>query len=252
MPDSPFPIDTETEDTPWVSVSDLMSGLMIVFLCIAVLFMREQEKSIEGQKEIAQSYDRVKGDLARALVQEFDQTELERWGAELAGDGLVVRFKDPAAMFTGGEDQLTDGFKAILAEFFPQLVTVLAQPLFKEHIREVRIEGHTSSEWILGTGRKLPEDRIYLLNMELSQRRAFSVLSFVLARQADATGVAADLRRWLRATGLSSSQLVLQPGTQPGEMVEDPIRSRRVEFRVVTDAEDSIERIVEQVKGASR
>ena len=48
-------------------------------------------------------------------------------------------FKDPAAMFMGGEDQLTDGFKAILTEFFPQLVGGLAQPAYPDHIRGVRI-----------------------------------------------------------------------------------------------------------------
>lgn len=247
MADPILPVAHEEDDTPWISVSDLMSGLMIIFLCIAVLFMREQGKSIEQQKQIAQEYNQVQGDLARALVQEFQQAELERWGAELAGDGLVVRFKDPTTMFLGGRSELSPGFKAILADFFPQLVSVLKQEAFREHIREIRIEGHTSSEWILGRER-LPEDRTYLLNMELSQQRAFAVLTYVLSLRQGLLGMEPELRKWLRATGLSSSQLVTLAGTTQ----EDAIRSRRVEFRVVTDAEDSMRRIVEQVQGATR
>lgn len=243
MAEVPFPVASEEEDAPWVSVSDLMSGLMIVFLCIAVLFMREQHKAIEQQKQIAEDYRKVQGDLASTLARELDRAELERWGAELAGDGLVVRFKDPATMFSGGEAELTSGFRAILAEFFPQLIAVLAQEAFRPHVREVRIEGHTSSEWVLGGGRRLTEDQTYLLNMELSQRRAFAVLTYVLSLDDRVAGAEADLRRWLRANGLSSSQLVRDEATG----AEDPIRSRRVEFRVVTDAEDSMRQIVRQV-----
>lgn len=241
MVEGPFPVADEEEDNPWVSVSDLMSGLMIVFLCIAVLFMREQEKSIDQQKQIAQEYQQVQGDLGKALVQEFQKVDLDRWGAELAGDGLVVRFKDPSTMFTGGESELTPGFKAILAEFFPQLVAVLAQPDFRSHIREVRIEGHTSSEWMLGR-EKLSAEQAYLKNMELSQNRALAVLSFVLSQPESGQGIEMDLRHWLRANGLSSSELVLSDGK------EDAVRSRRVEFRVVTDAEDAMRRIVAQVR----
>lgn len=247
MSEGPFPVGTEEEDTPWVSVSDLMSGLMIVFLCIAVLFMREQERSIEQQRKVATTYKQVQGDLSEALVQEFEKAELERWGAEIAGDGLVIRFKDPSTMFTEGDAALTDGFQKILQEFFPQLVSVLSQPAFHDHIREVRVEGHTSSVWN-ETGRQLSSDEIYLKNMELSQRRAFSVLAFVLSLNESATVPQKDLRGWMRANGLSSSQLVLDSATH----AEDQIRSRRVEFRVVTDAEDAMKAIVAQIPGAAR
>ncbi len=247
MPDGPFPVGAEEDDNPWLSVSDLMSGLMIVFLCIAVLFMREQETSINQQKRIAEEYNQVQGDFAKELAREFDAAELERWGAELAGDGLVVRFKDPSTMFTGGDATLTPGFQTILKEFFPQLVAVLQKEAFRSHVREVRIEGHTSSEWIENRN-KLPPSDAYLPNMKLSQDRAFSVLTYVMTISPKAGDTATDLRKWLRANGLSSSRLVKHPGTED----EDPVGSRRVEFRVVTDAEDSMRLIVDQVAGATR
>jgi outer membrane protein OmpA-like peptidoglycan-associated protein len=249
MSDGPFPVGSaEEEDTPWVSVSDLMSGLMIVFLCIAVLFMHEQEKSIAQQKEIAEQYEEVQGALADALVKKFDKDKLKNWGAELDENGLVVRFMNRSARFTQGKDQLTPGFQVILAEFFPQLVSVLRHDEFRTHVREVRIEGHTSSEWHLGEGGERQEGQTYLLNMDLSQRRAFSVLVFVLSQPDGIEGMEGDLRKWLRATGLSSSQ----PIPMAGSTAEDKDRSRRVEFRLVTDAEEAMSRIVEQVTGAAK
>ena len=224
-----------------------MSGLMVVFLCIAVLFMREQARSISQQKQIAEAYSQVQGDLAQDLAKELDAAELERWGAELAGDGLVVRFKDPSAMFTGGDATLTPGFKVILKDFFPQLLAVLQKDAFRSHVREVRIEGHTSSEWVNGRN-KLGPSEAYLPNMKLSQDRALSVLTYVMTISPKGADTEVDLRKWLRANGLSSSQLVKSEGTDD----EDPVRSRRVEFRVVTDAEDSMRLIVDQVTGAAR
>lgn len=247
MPEAPFLIGPgETDDTPWVSVSDLMSGLMIVFLCMAVLFMREREQSIDEQKAIAEEYDRVQGDLAAALERELDSEELARWGAELVGDGLVIRFKDPSTLFQGGSAQLSKRFEDVLAEFFPQLIEVVTRPAFREHVREVRIEGHTSSEWMFG-GKNLPADETYLKNMDLSQRRAYAVLAFLLAEVPEAAPNRPLLHRWLRANGLSSSQLIVDAETGN----EDPSRSRRVEFRVVTDAEDSMRRIVTEIRVAA-
>ena len=60
--------------------------------------------------------------------------------------------------------------------------------------------------------------------------------------------VAAVWESWLKArltaNGLSSSRLVLKPnGT------EDETRSRRVEFRVVTDADKELREILELAEG---
>ena len=114
--------------------------------------------------------------------------------------------------------------------------------LFKDEITEIRIEGHTSSEWITGVG----PDEAYILNMELSQGRTRSVLEFVL----QIPSIEQQDRNWIKgvltANGLSSSQLLFVEGS---EGREDRVKSRRVEFRVQTNAEKRIDIIVNQKLG---
>jgi len=82
----------------------------------------------------------------------------------------------------------------------------------------------------------------YFQNMRLSQDRTRSALQYVLALPA----IRADLA-WLRghitANGLSSSKTIKKPDGS-----EDYERSQRVEFRVRTDAESRIAKIIETDK----
>lgn len=75
--------------------------------------------------------------------------------------------------------------------------------------------------------------------MELSQARTRSTLLYVLALP-KARGEAGWLRRLVTANGLSSSRPILDASGK-----EDAARSRRVEFKIRTDAETRIARILE-------
>ncbi len=242
MGSGPFPSPRAEEGAEWVSVSDLMSGLMLVFLCVAVLYLRKQE-------EVAREYEQVQTELAEAMAQEFSAEELRRWGAELDESGLVVRFVDQENQFEGGQARLSRGFESILDEFFPQFISVLGREGIREHVVEVRIEGHTSPEFFRG-GRPLSEQDAYLENMALSQDRALSVLAYVIQLEGVERAWEDWLGRVLRANGLSSS---VPPEKRSSESPNDyAARSRRVEFRVVTDAEDRMQEIIGAVSGGSR
>ena len=73
--------------------------------------------------------------------------------------------------------------------------------------------------------------------MELSQDRTRKVLEFVL-RNEKLDGNKDWIRERLTANGLSSSKLIARNG------VEDKEKSRRVEFRVRTNAEKRIVKIL--------
>ena len=102
-----------------------------------------------------------------------------------------------------------------------------------EAIAEIRIEGHTSSEWSEDAS---PEEA-YILNMELSQDRTRSVLQYVLQIPAISSN-RSWIRQYLTANGLSSSKLITHLDST--ENIEE---SRRVEFRVRTNAEKQLEKI---------
>jgi outer membrane protein OmpA-like peptidoglycan-associated protein len=81
--------------------------------------------------------------------------------------------------------------------------------------------------------------------MELSQARTRSTLLYVLTLP-QVRGDVDSLRRLVTANGLSSSRLILDASGK-----EDAARSRRVEFKIRTDAETRIEKILEVTRTAA-
>lgn len=231
---SPLSKETEREEH-WVAVSDLMGGLMMVFLLIAVIYMVQLEIESQKIKDVAILYDRLRTQLYNDLYEEF-QPDLTRWGAELEKD-LSMRFYNTEVLFARGDDELRPAFETILKDFFPRYVAIITSDKYRQDVLEVRIEGHTSSDWGLGSD---PNDA-YIKNMELSQARTRSTVAYLInLRQV------IDEREWLTehltANGLSSSHPVLN-----ADGSEDSEKSRRVEFRVRTDADSRIASILKDL-----
>lgn len=223
----------EDDSEHWMSVGDLMAGLMMVFLFISVAFMyyiHIEKKQIE---DIAVAYRDKQESLYEALVSEFKK-DLKTWGAEIDRDTLAVRFNSPETLFSQGQSTIREDYKRVLRDFFPRYMKVLAQ--YKDAINEVRIEGHTDSYWSNGT----TGDGAYFLNMQLSQERTRSVLNYVYFLDS-VRGQRDWIRKNVAAVGFSSSQLIVN-----GDGVEDRERSRRVTFRVITNAETQMIKIIKK------
>ncbi len=214
----------------WVSATDLMSGLMLIFMFIAVVFMRNVSQERDSMKKIAQEWAETKDTIYQALYAQFEDS-LKSWQAEIEPDSLIVRFREPKVLFEEGSTKLTPRFINILNSFFPRYLNVLNE--FAESISEIRIEGHTSSEW----GPKTPPEESYFLNMKLSQGRTREVLEYCLSLKQ-----IGSLYTWgqkvIIAAGMSSSRLVRRNGD------EDKEASRRVEFRVRTNADERLSLIL--------
>ena len=222
-------------NSTWISVSDMMSGLMMVFLFIAVVFMMQINEEKKAVERIALTYQDYQDDLYQALIDEFGP-DLERWDAMILPDG-TFRFLEPDVLFDQGSKRIKRKFKAVLTEFFPRYIKLLSSERYRANIEEVRIEGHTSSSWRGST--ELRER--YLRNAQLSQERSFVILDFCFRLP-----LMLDERPWLtkvlRANGLAFAR----PVTVDGE--EDALRSRRVEFKVRTKADEKIREIIQSVK----
>lgn len=219
----------------WVSISDMMAGLMMVFLFIAVVFMQKINSDKDSMVEIAKTYADTKSMLNEALHKEFDK-DLERWGAEILLDN-TIRFKEPEVLFLRGSSKIRDKFKEILNDFFPRYLTILTGKEFVNDIVEVRIEGHTSSIY----RKESTVQSAYLYNAKLSQNRAFSVLSYLFALP-DVSIHEKWLVKVFRANGLAFAKRIIE------DEVENLEKSRRVEFRVMTNTQERIEQILEKAK----
>jgi outer membrane protein OmpA-like peptidoglycan-associated protein len=231
----PFARRREEGEGDWLSVSDLMAGLMVVFLFIAIAFLRPLSVQNERIRDIATAWQANEAAIRAALMAEFGD-DLPRWNAEIEEETLLIRFRAPDVLFREGSAELQLPFEAVLAAFFPRYAAVLR--FHRDAIEEVRIEGHTSSDW----GTATAGEEAYFRNMALSQARTRAVLQHALTLPA----VQAD-RDWLQplltANGLSSSRPILGP-----DGAEDREGSRRVEFRVRTRARGEIMRILEAVQ----
>lgn len=220
----------------WVSLSDLMTSLMMVFMLIALAYMVKVEADSKKIRDIAVLYDQLRMELYQDLQDEFSE-DLAKWGAELDKDS-TIRFKEPEVLFATGKDELKPKFKAILDDFFPRYLRILTSDKYMNSVQEVRIEGHTSSIW----NSNFSEGDAYFLNMNLSHNRTMSTLRYV-TQLPNVNEEIRWLRKYLTANGLSSSKLILN--VDGSENME---RSQRVEFRVRTDAESKIARIIELVQ----
>ena len=219
----------------WVAVSDLMAGLMMIFMLISVVFMVDVETERNRIQDVAILYDHLRQELYKDLQEEFAE-DLPKWGAELDKD-LSFRFNDSEILFDNGKSELKQQFQTILADFFPRYMKIITQDEYHDDILEIRIEGHTSSGW-LGA---FDDDDAYIRNMDLSQARTRTTLAFVMG-----LGEVKQNKDWLKqyltANGLSSAKVIRDDNGD-----EDSERSRRVEFKVRTDADSRIATILDQV-----
>lgn len=226
------------DEGPWLSISDMMTGLMIIFLFISITFMIQVQKQQVEMNNIIKEYAEAKVKIYNALEEEF-KDDLSKWDAKIEAKTLSIRFDEPEVLFHVGSSSITPKFKVILNDFFPRYIAVLSRPEFKELIQEIRIEGHTSSEW---QGEKATMNS-YFNNMKLSQDRTRSVLEYsIMLPKVE------KRQKWLikkiTANGLSFSNMIVVDNK------ENAAKSRRVEFRIRTNADEKMELL--KAKGDSK
>lgn len=209
----------------WIPLADLMTGLMMMFMLIAVLYMLKVSSAISG-------YTASKDELGHDLCNEFAK-DLAKWDAECDSKNLSIGFKSPDVLFDTGKDVLKPQFAIILNDFFPRYIKILSQDKYKDKIGEIRIEGHTSSKWSLG----VDGNDAYFLNMQLSQARTLSVLRHVLVNTDTSNKDWA--KKILTANGLSSSKLIFN-----ADGTENQQGSQRVEFKVRTNADEYMQEVL--------
>ena len=226
-----------SSDSDWISISDLMAGLMMIFLFIAVSFMNNLQIRGNQVREIAIAYQEIQDSLYSDLYNQF-RHDLDDWQATIDRETLSVRFEEPTVLFPQGSAQVTARFAAILTDFFPRYLAIINSTQYKDSIEEIRIEGHTSSEWQV----EVDEETAYFANMNLSQDRTRAVLRLCLNLVSDPED-RMWARRFITANGLSSSRVILLPNG-----AEDRRASRRVEFRTKTAAEQKVVEIIREIE----
>jgi len=237
----------DNHDNFWISYADLMAGLLFVFILVigAVIvkhnymtseFM-EQKKSIDALVNEA----RKKQEAAEKLKQELDTTKetiykltstksnvIEKLRLKL-GDKIEVDSKSGALRISGNilfeqnQDELMESSKSRLKNILSEYIDVLINDKeIKENLDKIIIEGHTNS------------DGEYIHNLELSQKRALSVMKFLLTLQPEKEN---ELQKYVTANGRSETDLIM------GASGENKFDSRRIEIKFRLKNDEAISEI---------
>lgn len=127
-------------------------------------------------------------------------------------------------LFDKGSSQLKEASKASIAKSFEEYVTTLmTSPRIMPHLDQIIIEGHTDS------------DGEYFYNLNLSQKRAFAVMNFLLTQE---FAKKYDLQPLM----ISSGRAYLDP-VMTSEGKEDKEASRRIEIKFRLKNQDAMEEI---------
>lgn len=226
----------------WLHVSDLMTGLMIIFLFIAVAYIRKVQQSTN----VLSDYVETKDKLHEKLVKEF-AGDTAKWEMNIGKD-LSMKFRNPTTLFQSGSDEITPEFQGILNVFIPRYFNILLNDELRYNIQEIRVEGHTDNV-------PYPQLNIdpYLANVILSQKRALSVLAYIRTMPFFINLKKEDrklLEYWITANGLSFGRSLDKDGMETflsGNGI-DKKKSRRVEFRIVTTGDEVLENFVNKNK----
>lgn len=231
---------SENNQTHWIPLSDLMTGMMLVFMMIAIVYMIRVQ-------QVATDLRDVKGQIYTALDKEFGK-DLKKWDAEILPN-LTFRFKNPDALFPVGKEKPTEKFKVILDDFFPRYLSIIENPKFQDSIKEVLIEGHTDVDY-----EKLDDEDVikmtandkvkkYMNNMALSVNRSWFTLSYLLEMVHSNPKDTEFLVQKMHIHAVSSAY----PIYRDDGVTVDAEKSRRVEFKVITNSDERLEEIATQL-----
>ena len=206
----------------WPTFTDLLSTILLVVLIIFVAIIlsinketeEAQAKVKQSQAEIAQKEKQIEmltyiqKDIVNDLDAEFKKENL---AISIDKDTGAIKFNDDL-LFETGKDVIKPEFMDRLHKFIPIYFSTLYGK-YSEHIAEVVVEGHTDD---VGE---------YMNNLDLSQRRAFSVVKYILSNEFGDFPYKDQVTKNITANGRSESQLKMVDGKV------DQAQSRRVEFK---------------------
>lgn len=150
--------DAPTQDSFTISISDLMSGLLAIFILVLSYFI------LNFSQATAQL---TQNDVTRAELLRFMQKELEREGIKVVVDEQhdILRISEGVLFDVGAADVKPQG-QIVIRKLSSVLGTALESEQFKGRVETIFIEGHTDNVPIITD--------IFPSNWELSTKRAIN------------------------------------------------------------------------------
>jgi outer membrane protein OmpA-like peptidoglycan-associated protein len=196
----------DAEKPFWISFSDLMSALMVLFLVamtVALLAVTHETSKIEQEKvqrdkEIDQLLQRI-----REVTKDFPGVTVQ---------GRSVDF-GPRALFDTNSNKLTTEQSQMVRAVVPKILEIVRDPLGQKWLKRVVVDGFADQR---GT---------YMHNLNLSIQRSERVLCILLVPSADETQLSDSDRLLIR-------EHFLVGGSSFNSLKESLDESRRIELKL--------------------
>lgn len=224
----------------WQSYSDLMAALLLMFMLITLAIslkanmdyekelkerdayeaelqeheriMQENEKIMKEQEKKINDLIGIKAQIIEELSAAFSDVDLT---VKIDNNTGSITFAS-SVLFGYDDAQIKETGEEFLNQFLPIYVNSILNEKFKDYVSEIIIEGYTDDKGA------------FIYNLELSQKRAFSVSKYCLEHPGlfDNSIDFAHLKSILTTNGKSMSNLIVD---ENGNVDADA--SRRVEFK---------------------
>ena len=198
----------------WVTMSDLLLGLVVVFLVLFVFaitgFTQNKISEKTTQFEVIEN-------ISKELEKNNIKTDIDKFSG-------VIKISD-LELFEINSWKLSPKGEQFMAKFVPiYFNAIMTDPKIAEKISHIIIEGHTDSQTFANA--KTPQEQ-YFKNMDLSLKRASSVAEYIVYSQyKDKQKYEKELFKLLSVEGKGSSMPILDNGK------ENFNKSRRVELKI--------------------
>lgn len=205
--------DIDNDSSYWMSIGDLMSGLMFIFILALSVFMiniTELEDELEGNRK-----------LREEILEEIDSKMEARGFTEIKvyNQQGLLRLEE-GILFNSGKANLLARGRQLLSQLGPVTLEVLNREKYQGKVETIFIEGHTDNV-------PVSESNKFQSNWDLSTQRAINTWLFMRASKDSLQALRnEDGEPIFSVSGYADSRPVAS-----NETVEGRRMNRRIDFR---------------------
>ncbi|MBI9113198.1 OmpA family protein [Maridesulfovibrio ferrireducens] len=162
--------ESSSDENPyWMSFSDIMAGLLVIFIlaCVVLLLqLMEIKNKVQFDVEDLQKANQIRQQLIEEIAKRLEQ---EGVTVEVSDNHTVLRIPDKQLYFKTNSAEIQPEHKRIVSEIGRVLYVSISDPKKLRYLDTIFIEGHTDSR----RAKRFP-----MGNWGLSAFRAISIWTF--------------------------------------------------------------------------
>lgn len=203
----------EEEPGFWISFSDLMASILIIFILLFVYKLVEYQASLSEKEQQIQELTSTRVKIIEMLQEEFEKENID---INIDPKTGTIKLNE-SILFDTSKSELKKEGKEFAKRFIPIYVKILlGNEEVRSQLSQIIIEGHTDD---VGS---------YMSNLKLSQDRTLSVAKFLLDDEFDYK-YKKDLQEYITLNGRSYSDPILDKN---GNINRDASRRVEIKFRL--------------------